>query len=201
MPTAERLTAEGDAALRAGEAARASALFLRACAVYRIARFPYVAAMLPGPSTATAATRKTADKEDVDVDDDDGNDDGYASSALSVMSDPAKWRAWDAQKRVYLRAGATWPCPVEEVGVVHRYGRPREGGVIPVYVRVPEREGSSFGGASSGGAGGGITGKVKAKAKGKGKIVAAPTVVLMTGLDGYRPDNTVRCEEFLKRGW
>ena len=23
----------------------------------------------------------------------------------------------------------------------------------------------------------------------------------MTGLDGYRPDNTVRCDEFLKRGW
>jgi hypothetical protein len=36
--------------------------------------------------------------------------------------------------------------------------------------------------------------------EGKGKK-KCPVVVLMTGLDGYRPDNTVRCEEFLKRGW
>lgn len=28
-----------------------------------------------------------------------------------------------------------------------------------------------------------------------------PTVLLLTGLDGYRPDNTVRCDEFLARGW
>lgn len=28
-----------------------------------------------------------------------------------------------------------------------------------------------------------------------------PVVILLTGLDGYRPDNTVRCDEFLGRGW
>jgi hypothetical protein len=57
-----------------------------------------------------------------------------------------------------------------------REGRDREG--IPVYVRVPE------GVVVQGGGG-----------------VKRPAVVLMTGLDGYRPDNTVRCEEFLARGW
>ncbi|KAG4421565.1 hypothetical protein IFR04_005292 [Cadophora malorum] len=29
----------------------------------------------------------------------------------------------------------------------------------------------------------------------------APAVILMTGLDGYRPDNTTRSDEFLARGW
>jgi hypothetical protein len=52
------------------------------------------------------------------------------------------------------------------------------GAEIPVYVRVPK--------------------KTEITAGGDGK---SPVVVLMTGLDGYRPDNTVRCEEFLKRGW
>lgn len=27
------------------------------------------------------------------------------------------------------------------------------------------------------------------------------TVILLTGLDGYRTDNTERCDEFLRRGW
>ncbi len=52
---------------------------------------------------------------------------------------------------------------------------PSEFGGVPVYVRVPS-----------------------AKEEGRTKW---PVVVLMTGLDGYRPDNTVRCDEFLKRGW
>lgn len=29
----------------------------------------------------------------------------------------------------------------------------------------------------------------------------SPAVLLMTGLDGYRPDNTTRSDEFLARGW
>lgn len=46
---------------------------------------------------------------------------------------------------------------------------------IPVYVRVPR--------AAEDGA------------------HPCPLVILMTGLDGYRPDNTARCDEFLARGW
>lgn len=84
------------------------------------------------------------------------------------------------QKKTYLKAGALWLNRVEEVVVKHRYAEGRDRGEIPVYVRTPkmvhidgeEKEGTAF-----------------------------PTVVLMTGLDGYRPDNTLRCEEFLKRGW
>ena len=77
---------------------------------------------------------------------------------------------------MYMKASATWDRPVEEVLVPHvlRAGSDRGEG-IPVYVRVPGR------------------------AMGGGK--GCPVVVLMTGLDGYRPDNTARCEEFLGRGW
>jgi hypothetical protein len=79
-------------------------------------------------------------------------------------------------------AGATWECPVEEVLVEHRHRRGGDRGVIPVYVRVP--------------------GPDVAKGEGgEGERKKSPVVVLMTGLDGYRPDNTVRCDEFLKRGW
>ena len=64
-----------------------------------------------------------------------------------------------------------------QVPHVKKAGRDRE--TIPVYVRVPA----------------GKQGDGK-DAKGKN-----PVVILMTGLDGYRPDNTVRCNEFLARGW
>lgn len=90
----------------------------------------------------------------------------------------AKWAAWTAQKEVYLRAAATWEVPVEEVLVP--YGAGGEGRGIPVYVRVPPAAAE------------GPEEKEKKK---------CPVVVLMTGLDGYRPDNTVRCDEFLARGW
>ncbi|KAL2020485.1 hypothetical protein VTK56DRAFT_8370 [Thermocarpiscus australiensis] len=155
LPTAERLTARGDAALAAGDTSGASALYLRACAVYRIARFPYV-------------------------------------TAYPAVNDAVKWAAWEAQKEVYMRAARNtcWACPVEEVRVPHVRARGRDRGVIPVYVRVP-----GFSGSEGGDGGDGKDGK------GKGRGRACPVVVLMTGLDGYRPDNTVRCEEFLRRGW
>lgn len=35
----------------------------------------------------------------------------------------------------------------------------------------------------------------------KPDIKKTPVVILFTGLDGYRPDNTQRSDEFLKRGW
>ncbi|KAJ9132374.1 Esterase FrsA [Pleurostoma richardsiae] len=137
---AEALTTRADAAAAAGDKALASALYLRACAVYRIARFPYI-------------------------------------SGFPTISCLAKWRAWKAQKAAYLKAGALWDAPVREVAVPHARRRGRDRETIPVYVRVPP--------PAQGGA------------EGKG----CPVVILMTGLDGYRPDNTVRCDEFLARGW
>ncbi|OAA63493.1 hypothetical protein SPI_03656 [Niveomyces insectorum RCEF 264] len=148
FPTAEALISQADARLAAGDKAAASALYLRACAVYRIARFPYI-------------------------------------SAAPVVNDAVKWRAWTAQKTAYLRAAATWNDPVEEVLVPHVHRRTDEaaaagsfveGDTIPVYVRLP---------------------KAAARAHG----TAVPVLLLLTGLDGYRPDNTGRLDEFLARGW
>ncbi|KAH8884233.1 alpha/beta-hydrolase [Thozetella sp. PMI_491] len=139
FPVAERLTARGDEAAAAGDRQAASDLYLRACTVYRIARFPYI-------------------------------------TAFPEVSCPVKWRAWESQKEVYLKAATAWKEPVEEVMVPHtrRLGLDRD--EIPVYVRVPSA----------------TAGEERKK---------CPVVILMTGLDGYRPDNTVRCDEFLARGW
>jgi hypothetical protein len=72
---------------------------------------------------------------------------------------------------------------VEEVMVKHRHAQGGDRGEIPVYVRVP-----------------GSDARVE-KEYGEEQKGKCPLVILMTGLDGYRPDNTVRCDEFLKRGW
>ncbi|KAI1634624.1 Alpha/Beta hydrolase protein [Biscogniauxia mediterranea] len=149
LATAEALEARGDDAAAAtgknGDSSSSSStssaageLYLRAAAVLRIARFPYV-------------------------------------SGFPDVSCPVKWDAWERQKRVYAKAGRTFREPLEEVSIPHVSARGRDRAVIPAYVRVP---------ASSGG------GNKK-----------CPAVLLLTGLDGYRPDNTTRCNEFLARGW
>ena len=89
----------------------------------------------------------------------------------------AKAEAWAAQKRAYMAAVREWVDPVVEVGVPFVGARGSERGEIPVYVRVPSAAAAAKGG--------------------KG----VPVVLLITGLDGYRPDNTQRLNEFVKRGW
>ncbi|VBB73688.1 Putative protein of unknown function [Podospora comata] len=135
IPTADNLERQGDELLAQGNKTKASELYLRACTVLRIARFPYIA-------------------------------------SFPDVTDKTKWEAWEKQKATYAKAGKTWESPLEEVVVPHSQAKGRDRKDIPVYVRVPE-----------------------------GKTGPFPAVVLMTGLDGYRPDNTVRCEEFLARGW
>lgn len=72
-----------------------------------------------------------------------------------------------------MKAGRSWDEPVKEVLIPHTTAKETDREVIPVYIRLP-------------------------KTAGKGKV---PVVLLMTGLDGYRPDNTQRSNEFLDRGW
>jgi len=70
-----------------------------------------------------------------------------------------------------VKAAALWPNPVEDISIPHKYASGLDRQTIPVYVRAPSTTNP------------------------------CPVVILMTGLDGYRPDNTVRCDEFLARGW
>ena len=139
---------------------QASALYLRAACVLRIARFPYVA-------------------------------------SFPRVTDPIKLDAWERQKRVYMKAARIWEAPVEEVDIPHVYRQGGDGDFIPAYVRVPADK--SNGAATANGndhSYGNGSGR-----NGGGGTKKHPAVLLLTGLDGYRPDNTTRCDEFLARGW
>jgi len=72
-----------------------------------------------------------------------------------------------------MKAASKWPAPVEEVLIPHTAREGADRDKIPLYVRL-------------------VQGKEKEK---------TPVVLLLTGLDGYRPDNTGRIDEFLARGW
>ena len=133
----ESLVSRGDAAAAAGDKAAASALYLRACTVYRIARFPYI-------------------------------------TAFPSINCDVKWKAWEAQKVAYMKAAGSWECPIEDISIEHTHRKGNDRDSIPIYVRTP-RDASVE--------------------------KPCPVVILMTGLDGYRPDNTVRSDEFLARGW
>lgn len=132
LSTAEDLVSQADEATKSSDKTTAIAIYLRACAVYRIARFPYI-------------------------------------------NSPVKTAAYEAQKAAYMKAAALFECPIEDIEIPHTAGtKEDEGTKVPLYVRWP---------------------------KGASKEKPVPAVLLMCGLDGHRPDNTVRSDEFLKRGW
>ncbi|KAK4554750.1 hypothetical protein LTR86_008252 [Recurvomyces mirabilis] len=132
LPTAEDLVKKADEASGAGKKQEAIDLYLRACAVYRIARFPYI-------------------------------------------NSDVKTAAYEAQKKAYMKGAALWDVPIEDISIPHTAGTAKdEGKEIPLYIRLP---------------------------KGTSKENPALAVLLMCGLDGHRPDNTTRSDEFLARGW
>lgn len=127
LPTARDLVLRAKAAADKEEA---TSLFLRANAVYRLARFPYILT-------------------------------------------PLKHTVFSEQKTAYLAGVQRWTVPVAEELIPHTHAANGDAATVPVYTRVPPL-------SSSG---------------------AFPTILLITGLDGHRPDNTERTTEFLKRGW
>ncbi|KAL8775246.1 MAG: hypothetical protein Q9209_000252 [Squamulea sp. 1 TL-2023] len=98
----------------------------------------------------------------------------YRISRFPFINSPVKRQAFEAQKSAYLSATSHWIDPVVEEVIPHTFATNEDGKIIPLYVRVP------------------ITATPK---------IPAPTILLITGLDGYRPDNTQRTQEFLARGW
>ncbi|PQE29039.1 pigment biosynthesis Ayg1 protein [Rutstroemia sp. NJR-2017a BBW] len=89
------------------------------------------------------------------------------------ISSQSKWKAWEAQKKVYMKAGSKWDCPFLDVSIPYTAKEGKDRDEIPLYIRYP--------------------------ANSEDKKV--PVVLLLTGLDGYRPDNTTRSDEFINRGW
>ncbi|KAK1916565.1 hypothetical protein P3342_012189 [Pyrenophora teres f. teres] len=82
-----------------------------------------------------------------------------------------KKKVYEEQKEVYFRGAQLWDLPIEEVVVPHSHASNSDGPEIPLYIRKPPGNGPF------------------------------PTVLLITGLDGHRPDNTERTQEHLNRGW
>lgn len=75
---------------------------------------------------------------------------------------------------MYLKAASTWSPPIEDVVITHKYRAGNDGENISLLVRVPQLAD--------------ITNQV-------------PVILLMTGLDGYRCDNSQRTHELVGRGW
>lgn len=94
-------------------------------------------------------------------------------TAFPQVNCRVKWRVWEAQKQAYMNAARTWACPVEEINVPHAHRKNDDRPDILVYVRAP---------------------------RSATRETPCAVVVLMTGLDGYRPDNTARSNEILERG-
>ncbi|KAK7424112.1 hypothetical protein QQX98_000722 [Neonectria punicea] len=141
FPTAERLEIQANEAMQQGDETRASALFLRAACVLRIARFPYI-------------------------------------TAYPRVNDPVKWRAWEWQKTLYMKAGRNWTVPVMDMAIPHVFRSGADRDSIPVYVRMPSGQ-----------------------AQPSTQLNQLPTILVLAGLDGYRPDFTALCDELLSRGW
>ncbi|KAI9814565.1 MAG: hypothetical protein M1827_003120 [Pycnora praestabilis] len=98
----------------------------------------------------------------------------YRISRFPIMNSPVKWKAWEAQKAAYMKAATKWAEPVHEELIPHTAGTGTDGPTVPLYVRLPSTASAEN---------------------------PVPTILLITGLDGYRPDNTQRSYEFVRRGW
>ena len=98
----------------------------------------------------------------------------YRIARFPYIDSPQKRFAWEMQKKVYMQAAGQWTDPVVEVDIPHEHASTTESSTIPIYYRIPTA------------------------ASQKNPV---PTILLLTGLDGHRPDNTQRTHDFLKRGW
>ncbi|KAL2358455.1 Alpha/Beta hydrolase protein [Cryomyces antarcticus] len=130
FPKAEELVSEAEKAEKEGHKEKASELYLRASAVYRISRFP--------------APRSEKQRH-----------------------------AWTEGKKACLKGLSLREHPVHEVMVPHKHRTEGEGDVIPIYHQLPE---------------------------GASKENPAPTVLIMTGLDGYRTELVTWAEGWRQKG-
>ncbi|KAE8149071.1 Alpha/Beta hydrolase protein [Aspergillus avenaceus] len=91
-----------------------------------------------------------------------------------TQPDSTKRTAFERQKQVYLESASRWDPPIEEVTIPHTHRIGNDGPDIPIYIRMPSNATPDS---------------------------PVPVIFLMTGLDGYRPDNSQRTHEITARGW
>lgn len=77
-----------------------------------------------------------------------------------------------------MKAASKWEEPITEHLIPHTAATGKDRDTIPLYVRMPKPSLARY--------------PVHPR---------VPVVLLITGLDGYRPDNTQRSQEFISRGW
>ncbi|OJJ01842.1 hypothetical protein ASPVEDRAFT_652310 [Aspergillus versicolor CBS 583.65] len=85
-----------------------------------------------------------------------------------------KRTAFELQKGVYQKAISLWDLPMRETILTHTHRSGNDGCQFPIYVRLPDT------------------------AENAGPV---PVILIMTGLDGYRTDNSQRSHEITARGW
>ncbi|KAH7381186.1 pigment biosynthesis protein Ayg1 [Phaeosphaeria sp. MPI-PUGE-AT-0046c] len=95
----------------------------------------------------------------------------YRLARFPFIGTETKRKVFEEQKDVYLRGAKLWNVPIKEEVIRHKHAGEKDGADIPLYIRHPNGDGPF------------------------------PTILLITGLDGHRPDNTERTDEFLARGW
>ncbi|KAF5591808.1 conidial pigment biosynthesis Ayg1 [Fusarium pseudoanthophilum] len=84
-----------------------------------------------------------------------------------------KRHAFELQKEVYLRTGALMEYRIEEKPIEFSHRLDHEGMEIPVLQRLPAGHGDN----------------------------PHPVILVMTGLDGYRVDNTALTDRLIQKGW
>jgi hypothetical protein len=87
----------------------------------------------------------------------------YRISRFPYIGTPLKREAFEAQKKAYLKGTVLWDVPLQEVVIPHTHAGEGDDKAIPLYVRMP----------------------IDASPE-----KPCPVMLLITGLDGHRPDNT-----------
>lgn len=87
----------------------------------------------------------------------------YRVSRFPFQSTPYKKKAYQAQKDAYMRGARLWDIPMQDINIPHAHAAGKDGKEIPLYVRAPPSATAER---------------------------PVPVVLLITGLDGHRPDNT-----------
>jgi hypothetical protein len=95
----------------------------------------------------------------------------YRLARFPYIGTDLKKQVFEEQKEVYLCGASTWASPIYDIAIPHPHAANGDGTTIPLYARYPQGAGPF------------------------------PTILLIAGLDGHRPDNTERTAEFLARGW
>ncbi|KAF4974423.1 hypothetical protein FZEAL_8666 [Fusarium zealandicum] len=97
-------------------------------------------------------------------------------TAYPRVNNLVKWKAWEWQKTVCIKAGREWAAPLMEVDIPHIFREGADRDSVPLHFRVPQAQEDA-------------------------PTKKWPVGLLLTGIDAYRPDFTAVCNGLISRGW